>query len=132
MTSAERLRQHPEERLASPVQVFDVATVVESLRNEAHDARNGHRQVTIGRHGPVTQIIMTFEDGGLFKEHTAEGVVTIQVLGGKLEVVLEAETLELVSGQLVTLAPGVPHSVRALAESEMLLSIAVMKDEPLG
>ncbi len=127
---AERLRQHPVERLASPVQVFDVATVVESLRNEAHEAKDGHRQVTIGRHGPVTLIVMTFEEGGLFKEHAADGVVTIHVLGGRLEVTLEAETLELVTGQLVTLAPSLPHSVRALEQSEMLLSVMVMKGAP--
>jgi quercetin dioxygenase-like cupin family protein len=83
----------------------------------------GHRQIAVFRHGPVTLVEVVFEAGGLMKEHKAEGVVTIHVLSGNLVVVAEDEAHELSAGQLVALAPGIPHTVRALAPSEMLLTV---------
>jgi quercetin dioxygenase-like cupin family protein len=123
MTSSDRLRQHPEDRLAPPVQVVKLAAVAAELRAEPHDSVSGHRQIAIARHGPVTMILFAFEADGLLKEHRTDGVVNIHVLSGHLQVMVGNETHEMRGGQLVNLAPDVPHSVRALEESEMLLTV---------
>jgi quercetin dioxygenase-like cupin family protein len=123
MTPSDRLRQHPEDRLASPVQQVDLAAVAARLRAEPHAAVAGHRQIAVVRHGPVTVILFSFEANGLLKEHRAEGEVTIHVLGGRLEVVVDDEGRELGPGQLLALAPGVPHSIRGITPSEMLLTV---------
>ena len=119
----ERLRQHPEERLGAPVQMVDLAATTARLRAESHAAVAGHRQIAVFRSGPVTLVQFVFDTDGLMKEHKAEGVVIIQVLAGKLVVIAEEEAHELCTGQLLALAPDVPHTVRALAPSEMLLAV---------
>jgi quercetin dioxygenase-like cupin family protein len=119
----ERLRTHPEDRLAAPVQVVDLAAAAAELRAEPHPAVSGHRQIAVVRHGPVTIIQFVFDAGSLLKEHSAEGVVTIQVLSGRLQVVADEESREVGPGELMALAPGVPHSVQALVASEMLLTV---------
>jgi quercetin dioxygenase-like cupin family protein len=119
----ERLRQHPEDRLASPVQVVDLAAAAAGLKAEAHASVSGHRQIAVVRHGPVTIIQFVFDEGGLLKEHRAEGVVTIHVLSGRLQVVVDEESRAVGAGELMALAPGVPHSLLALAPSEMLLTV---------
>jgi quercetin dioxygenase-like cupin family protein len=119
----ERLRPHPEDRLAAPVQVVDLAAVAAGLRAERHASVAGHRQIAVMRHGPVTIILLVFDEGGLLKEHRAEGVVTIHVLSGRLQVVVDEEVREMASGELMALAPGLAHSVRALAPSELLLTV---------
>jgi quercetin dioxygenase-like cupin family protein len=119
----ERLRPHPEDRLAAPVQVVDLAAAAAELRAEPHKPVSGHRQIAVIRHGPVTIILLVFEAGGLLKEHRAEGVVTIHVLSGGLQVVLDEEARDVASGELLALAPGVLHSVRAKVPSEILLTV---------
>ena len=119
----ERLRPHPEDRLASPVQVVDLAAAAAELRAEPHAPVAGHRQIAVVRHGPVTIIQFVFDEGGLVKEHSAEGVVTIQVLSGLLQVVVEDEAREVGPDELMALAPGVSYSVLALAPSDMLLTV---------
>lgn len=119
----ERLRPHPEDRLASPVQVVDLAAAAAELRAEPHAAVSGHRQIAVVRHGPVTIIQFAFNEGGLLKEHRAEGVVTIQVLSGRLQVVVEEESRQVGPEELMALAPGVPHSVLALEASDLLLTV---------
>ncbi len=123
MNPPDRLREHPEDRLAPPVQVVDLVASAARLRAEPHAAVAGHRQMAVVRHGPVTVILFTFEANGLLKEHRAEGALTIQVLGGRLEVVVDEEGREMGPGELLALAPGIPHSVRAIVPSEMLLTV---------
>lgn len=123
MPSNDRLRQHPEDRLAEPIQLIDLPGVAAGLRSEPHGSVAGHRQIAIVRHGPVTVILFAFEAGGVLKEHSAEGVVTIQVLKGRLHLVVGGDSREAGPGQLVALAPGVMHSVRAPVASEMLLTV---------
>lgn len=123
MSLTDRLRPHPEDRLAAPVQLVSLAATAAQLRAEAHPSVAGHRQIAVFRHGPVTMLQFVFEAGGLLKEHQAEGVVTIHALSGRLLVIADEEPHELGPGELVALAPGVSHSVRATEASEMLLTV---------
>jgi quercetin dioxygenase-like cupin family protein len=126
----ERLRPHPEDRLAAPVQVVDLASAAAELRAEKHAAVAGHRQIAVVRHGPVTIIQFVFDEGGLLKQHRADGVVTIHVLEGRLKVIVDEEAREIGRDELMALAPGVMHSVLALAPSDMLLTVHRMPDDP--
>jgi quercetin dioxygenase-like cupin family protein len=123
MKDAERLRPHPEERLASPVEFIDLKARAALLRAEAHPPVSGHRQIAVFRNGAVTLVMFAMEPGGLLKEHRADGVVTIHALAGRIEVIASGETHLLLPGQLLALAPGVPHSVSADISSEMLLTV---------
>ena len=126
----ERLRPHPEDRLASPVQVVDLAAAAAELRAEPHAPVAGHRQIAVVRHGPVTIIQFVFDEGGLLKQHRADGVVTIHVLEGRLKVIVEDEAREIGRDEIMALAPGVMHSVLALTPSDMLLTVHRMPEDP--
>ncbi len=123
MSSEDRLRTHPKDRLAAPVQRIDLAAAAAQLRSEAHPSVAGHRQVALVKQGPFSLILFLFEADGHLKEHRTEGEVTIHVLSGRLAVTTGAESVELGPGGLIALAPGQSHSVRALAASEMLLTV---------
>ena len=123
MSTDARLRTHPKERLASLVQAVDLTEAAERLRAEPHAAVDGHRQLAVVRHGPVSLILFVFEADGFMKEHQAEGEVIIQVLAGRLAVTAGGEAATVGKGELVSLAPGQPHALRALEPSEMLLTI---------
>ena len=125
----ERLRPHPEDRLASPVQVVDLAAAAAELRAELHAPVAGHRQIAVVRHGPVTIIQFVFDEGGLLKQHRADGVVTIHVLEGRLKVIVDEEAREISRDEIMALAPGVLHSVLALAPSDMLLTVHRMPED---
>lgn len=119
----DRLREHPKERLAAPVQMLTLAESVAKLRAEPHAPVAGHRQVALVRRGPVTIILFVFEADGVLKEHKTDGEVIVQVLRGRLAVTVDDEAFQLAEGELIAIAPGRPHAVHALGESEMLLTI---------
>ena len=75
------------------------------------------------REGPVSLILFSFDAGGQLKEHRADGIVCIHVLHGRLHVGTDAQEHELGTGELLFLNPHVPHSLVAIDESDVLVSI---------
>lgn len=124
MTADDRLRAHPKDRLAAAVRQVDLAHAATQLRAEAHASVAGHRQLALVKHGPLAVMLFAFEKDGVLKEHQADGEVVIQVLKGRLSVDVAGEAIVLTAGMLVVLTPGQRHAVRALEESDMLLTIA--------
>lgn len=123
MSKDDRLRTHPRDRLAPATQRVDLREASAGLRAEPHPSVSGHRQLALVRRGPVSVILFAFEKEGLLKEHRADGDVIIQVLTGQLSVNVGDDAIILGPTALLTLAPGQPHSVRAMEDSDMLLTI---------
>lgn len=118
-----RLRTHPKDRLGEPVRTIDLVKAASALRAEPHAPVAGHRQIVLVRRGPVSLILFAFEADGFLKEHRADGEVVIQTLTGRLEVTARGDVIALEAGHALSLAPGQPHSVRALEVSDMLLTV---------
>jgi len=120
----DRLRTHPKERLAAPIQRIHLAEEAAKLRAESHAPVAGHRQVALVRRGPVSLILFVFDADGFMREHSAAGEVTIHVISGRLTVAAGEDEMHLGPGELVSLAPGVAHSVRAQEVTDMLLTVS--------
>ncbi|MEP6473605.1 MAG: hypothetical protein ABJC74_07770 [Gemmatimonadota bacterium] len=119
----DRLRTPPDERLSGPVRFLDLAATAAALRQEPHAGVSGHRQITVFRQGPVTVVCFAFDPLGSLKAHQTDGIVTILVVRGHLRVSAAGELHDLRDGQMVGLAPSIPHSVEAVEASEMLLTV---------
>ena len=123
----QRSRTPPSERFAGPSHVFSIQSALDALRAESHQARDGHRQVTLFHRGPVTQVLFAFEPGGFLEKHAAHGLVTIHVVGGRLDVEVDGLEHELPEGCILILDPDVPHDVRASEPSAMILTVHMEK-----
>jgi quercetin dioxygenase-like cupin family protein len=121
--SEERLRVPPSERFAGKSHLFSLSDALAELRREDHPSRAGHRQIALLQRSPVTQVLFSFEAGGHLDEHSAHGLVTIHVLEGKLRVAAEGTDHQLTSGDVLVLDADVPHDVRAVEKSAMLLTV---------
>ncbi|MEX2466143.1 MAG: cupin domain-containing protein [Gemmatimonadota bacterium] len=121
----ERLRPAPAERFKGPSHVFDLDATAKSLRSEDHPVRHGHRQMTLYQRDHITHLAFAFDRDGHLAEHSAPGLVTIHVHSGRLNVTEEGRAHDLGPGQVLVLAPGVPHDVRATEESVMMLTVHV-------
>jgi len=120
-----RLREHPEQRFQPPQLQFDLETASATLLAEPLEVNRRHRQETLYRHGPLTVALFLFEQGASLPQHVAEGVVTVQVLQGRLKMEAEGILHDLRAGSLLVLAPGVRHDVRATEPSRMLLTVCL-------
>lgn len=120
-----RLRDHPRDRFAEPVREFNLDASTASLRAEPGTGQHGHRQIALYRHGPSTVALYLFDQSAELREHVVDGFVTIHVLDGRLVVHAKGQTHDLAAGNLLTIAPNVPHDVQAREASRMLLTISL-------
>jgi quercetin dioxygenase-like cupin family protein len=125
-----RRRPHPSDRFAGAERALDLPAALRALRAEPRSGTNGHQQITLLHHGPVRLVLYAFEPGGLIPEHEVPGWITIHVLRGSLNVRTPDARHTLRTGQILALAPDVPHDVDATEETDMLLG--VYPEVPLG
>ena len=118
-----RRRPRPSDRFAGNEHALDVREALGALRAEAGPSANGHRQITLLHQGPVRLVLFAFAAGGRMPEHRAPGWVTIQVLRGALGGRTPDAQHVLAEGQILALAPNVPHDVDAREEADMLLGV---------
>ncbi|MGC8539155.1 MAG: cupin domain-containing protein [Phycisphaerae bacterium] len=119
----QRLRPHPDIRFAEPPAPVDLHALARSLRAEPNSGERGHRQETIFKHGNVTIALFVFDQFSHLPEHTAQGVVTMQVLKGWMKISAGTAEHELRAGQMLVLDSGVRHALKAEEESEVLVSV---------
>ena len=121
----DRRRQHPSERFEPDQHPIDLGEAAAQLLAEAPSGARTQRQKTLYRHGPVTVALFLFDRGDAMPQHEAEGVVTVHVLQGRLKVSAEGQSHDLTAGQILVLAPGVRHDVRAEEPTRMLLTVCL-------
>lgn len=80
----------------------------------------------------VRVVLFTFDTGQVLTEHTAAMPVLLSVVDGRLRVVADGQTHELVPGGLLHLDTRVPHSVEALAPSRLVLTMLDARATPVA
>ena len=126
----DRLRPHPSERLTGPAVVLRLPEFARALDAEPHPATKGHRQVSLAHRGSLRLVLFTLDAGGELPEHRAPGHVVIHCLEGQLDVGAAGRVERLGADDALLLDPDVPHTVKALADSRMLLTVCLGPKPP--
>jgi quercetin dioxygenase-like cupin family protein len=126
----ERLRPHPSERLSGPAVLLKLPDFARALNAEPHPPKQGHRQVSLVHRGPLRLVLFALEAGGHLPEHRAPGYVIVHCLRGQIEVEAAGTLERLETNEALVLDPDVPHNVKAIAESEMLLTVCLGPKPP--
>jgi quercetin dioxygenase-like cupin family protein len=121
----DRLRQHPSKRFQPTQHLLDLGKATAQLRAEPQAGGRAQRQQTLYRHGPVTVALFVFDRGARMPQHVAEGVVTVDVLEGRLRMSAEGQAHDMTAGQILVMAPGVRHDVFAEEPTRMLLTVCL-------
>src|SRR5690349_4621101 len=100
---------------AGPMDIVDVRPLGASF-GEA-------RTTTLVKTNQLELIPLVVPAGKQISEHQVAGEITVQCLEGQVEFTSNDVTRSLSAGQLVYLAGGSKHSLRAVENSSLLLSI---------
>lgn len=118
------LRTH---NLAAEHLIMDLGEVVTELHGAS--ARGQSRgSVTLVKQSGMTIVLTHLHAGSALEEHAARGAASVQVLDGRISVKIKDETFELLSGRLIAFDSGVGHSVEALEDATLLLTLVA----PMG
>jgi quercetin dioxygenase-like cupin family protein len=76
---------------------------------------------TLAKSGAGTLTVFAFDEGEELSEHTSPFDAYLQVLDGRAELTIGAETLFPEAGETVRMPADVPHAVKAIERFKMLL-----------
>ncbi len=110
--------------LVGPVLSFDLAQELTVLQQEASWQRGDRNARTLVQEPGLRIVLTVFKAGARIREHQTDRPVVIQTLQGYVRVESPDETIDLMTGRLMTLQPGVPHDLEAIVLSAFLLTIA--------
>ena len=68
-------------------------------------------------------MLIALHKGAEMPTHTADGIISVQVLEGQMQFNTEWRSVELSNGQMLALHERIPHSVLALKETIFLLTL---------
>lgn len=108
---------------------FNLAEVISEIPPDP-ESEARHRAHILVKTDTLRVVLVTMLGGGLMHEHSAPGPITIQVLKGAVNVTYEGQSQTFSEGELISMAPGVMHSVEGVEDGAFLLTIAHLSRVP--
>jgi quercetin dioxygenase-like cupin family protein len=108
---------------------FSLSTEDAALRERAAAARSGRVAKTLVKEGRLRVTLIALRRGAALGAHQVDGVVSVQILRGRARVSAEGKLVDLSSGGLLVLDQEVTHTVEALADCALLVTVAMAATE---
>jgi quercetin dioxygenase-like cupin family protein len=125
MTDEEHTRENAKERMAGSLRRFHLDAEIAALQEEDAYRQGRMNQTALVQEKPLRAALFVFHAGNQLPTHHAPGPITVQVLRGRIIFGTEEGTRdEMAAGDMLSLAAGVTHSVEALEDSAMLLTLS--------
>lgn len=127
--SNEATPQRPEgaRLLNAPLVEMDLNGLIAQIKAESTWAESDHNAITIFKGDGLRVVLIGMHENAELKTHSANGIINVQVLEGKINFTTELHTVLLEKGKMIALHEKIPHSVLALQESFFLLTMVMNK-----
>ncbi|MET3112528.1 quercetin dioxygenase-like cupin family protein [Pedobacter sp. CG_S7] len=119
------LRPEGDRALDAPILNMDLNAFKIQIKEEQSWKTSDRTAITIFKTDVMRVVLIAMHEGAEMKQHTAPGVITVQVLEGHISFHTSIQTVELRAAQMIALHTGIPHSVFANQESIFLLTMAM-------
>lgn len=127
-TDATPQRPEGERVLNAPLTEIDINDIIEKIKAESTWSESDRNSMTIHKSDNLVLVLIGLRSGAEMKPHKAGGILTLQVLDGKIDFIAEQNKTILKKGSMLVLHENIFHNVIAQEESFLLLSIAKVKE----
>lgn len=108
--------------LDAPYVFTDIPMYLEQLRSEKSWVKNDRNAITVYKSEKITIVIAVLKSGAMVNDHSIAECLTFQVLAGELKVETEGRVFYATPGQMMTFHAGIAHSIRALSDSDVVIT----------
>ena len=118
------LRPEGTRLMDAPVVPIDIPDFLNQIKNESTWQNSDRNAMAVYKTDGMRIVLIALHKDAVLEKHTADGIISVQVLDGELNFTAEDKTHNLKKGQIIALHRNVPHSVSAVTESVFLLTVA--------
>lgn len=119
---ATRNRPQGERILDAPYVISDIAKRIKQLKYEDSWHKNDRNAITIFKTDELTIVLICVRQKAIISDNVINGIITIQVLDGKIKISSDLNAIEVKKQQLFVLHKNIHHSIEAMKDSVILLT----------
>ncbi len=96
---------------------------IKQIREEDTWHKNDRNAITLLKTNFLRIILIALHKGAILKKHSVPQMLCVHVLEGKMQFITDVQTVELRSGDMISLYEGIEHTVVATEETVFLLTL---------
>ena len=117
------LRPEGDRILDAPLVRINIPEFIKQLKAEVTWQTSDRNAITVFKTNGLRIVLIALHEEAVMQEHSAEGIISVQLLEGEISFSTDKESLILRKGEMIALHKGLEHSVKALKESVFLLTL---------
>ncbi|MFP5041051.1 hypothetical protein [Parasediminibacterium sp. JCM 36343] len=116
-------RPDGERTIEAPYVVTNIEERITELKDEQTWDKKDRNAITLFKTQGVTIVLVALHDEVTMSDIEVNGVASLQVIEGKVNVSTESDAFELCEDKMAVIQPNIVHSIYALKESVILMTI---------
>jgi len=116
-------RLEGERSLDAKLVTINLPLFMEQIKHEATWTESDRNAITVFKTNGLRIVLIALHKGAEMVNHNVNGLISVQVLEGKLQFNTSHQSVELNNGQMLALHERIPHSVLAIKETIFLLTL---------
>ncbi len=113
----------------APLVSMDIPEFIKQLKAEATWENSDRNAMTVFKTNGMRIVLIALHEDAILKKHTADGIISVQVLEGEIIFSTDDQSVVIRKGQMIALHKGLPHSVKAIKETVFLLTLTTTLDK---
>ena len=107
----------------APLVTINLGSFIEQIKAEKAWKDSDRNAITVFKTDGMRIVLIALHKDAEMKKHTADGMISVQVMEGQILFTTEEQSVELGQGEMLALHKNVPHSVLAKEETIFLLTL---------
>jgi quercetin dioxygenase-like cupin family protein len=123
LSEATAQRPQGDRIMDAPLVTIDLFSFIKEIRKEKSWKESDRNAITVFKTNSMRIVLIALHKGAEMVKHTAKGMISVQVLKGKMTFNTDEQSVKLSKGQMLTLHEGIPHSLLAKKKAIFLLTL---------
>mgnify|MGYP000184992645 CR=1 FL=1 len=107
----------------APLVSINLGSFIKQIKAEKAWKDSDRNAITVFKTDSMRIVLIALHKDAEMKKHTADGMISVQVMEGQILFTTEDQSVELGQGEMLALHKNVPHSVLAREETIFLLTL---------
>lgn len=107
----------------APYVFVDIPAFVDQIKTEKAWQKNDRNGITVFKSSELTLVITALQASAEISHNNVEAYMTVQVLEGEVRISTQDGDVDMRSGNVIAFHPGIPHSIHAITDMILLISI---------
>lgn len=107
----------------APYVFVDIPAFVDQIKTEKAWQKNDRNGITVFKSSELTLVITALQASAGISHNNVNAFMTVQVLEGEVRISTQDGDVDMRSGNVIAFHPGIQHSIQAITDIILLISI---------